>query len=50
MEFISPSVIKRIAAEYGFVFKKGLGQNFLSSQDVLEKIAIASDIDNSGVI
>lgn len=50
MDFISPSVIKRIASKYGFVFKKGLGQNFLSSQDVLEEIAIAAEIDDSGVI
>ena len=50
MDFISPSVIKRIASKYGFVFKKGLGQNFLSSQDVLEKIAIAAEIDGTGVI
>ena len=50
MDFISPSVIKRIASKYGFVFKKGLGQNFLSSQEVLEEIAIAAEIDGSGVI
>ena len=50
MDFIPPSVIKRIASKYGFVFKKGLGQNFLSSQDVLEEIAIAAEIDDSGVI
>ena len=50
MDFISPSVIKKIASKYGFVFKKGLGQNFLSSQDVLEEIAIAAEIDDSGVI
>lgn len=50
MDFISPSMIKRIASKYGFVFKKGLGQNFLSSQDVLEEIAIAAEIDQSGVI
>ncbi|MBQ3124443.1 MAG: 16S rRNA (adenine(1518)-N(6)/adenine(1519)-N(6))-dimethyltransferase RsmA [Clostridia bacterium] len=50
MDFISPSVIKRIASKYGFVFKKGLGQNFLSSQDVLEEIAIAAEIDDGGVI
>ena len=50
MDFISPSVIKRIASKYGFVFKKGLGQNFLSSQDVLEEIAIAAEIDDNGVI
>ncbi len=50
MDFISPSVIKRIASKYGFVFKKGLGQNFLSSQDVLEEIAISAEIDGNGVI
>lgn len=50
MEFISPSEIKKIASKYGFVFKKGLGQNFLSSQEVLENIATAAEIDGSGVI
>lgn len=50
MEFISPSEIKKIASRYGFVFKKGLGQNFLSSQEVLENIAVAAEIDGSGVI
>lgn len=50
MDFISPSKIKSIASSYGFVFKKGLGQNFLSSKEVLEDIAIAAEIDNEGVI
>ena len=50
MDFISPTEIKRIASKYGFVFKKGLGQNFLSSQSVLEEIAMASEIENEGVI
>lgn len=50
MDFISPSKIKNIASSYGFVFKKGLGQNFLSSKEVLEDIAIAAEIDNEGVI
>lgn len=50
MDFISPAEIKRIAQKYGFVFKKGLGQNFLSSQEVLEEIATAAEIDHSGVI
>lgn len=50
MDFISPAEIKRIAQRYGFVFKKGLGQNFLSSQEVLEEIAEAAEIDGSGVI
>lgn len=50
MDFISPAEIKRIAQRYGFVFKKGLGQNFLSSQEVLEEIADAAEIQDSGVI
>lgn len=50
MEFISPSVIKRIASKYGFVFKKGLGQNFLSSPEILEKIAEVSEVDGTGVV
>lgn len=50
MDFISPAEIKRIAQKYGFVFKKGLGQNFLSSQEVLEEIATAAEIGDSGVI
>lgn len=50
MDFISPAVIKRIAADYGFQFKKGLGQNFLSSQEVLEEIADAAQIYGKGVL
>lgn len=50
MDFISPAEIKKIASKYGFVFKKGLGQNFLSSQEVLEEIAISADIEGKGVI
>lgn len=50
MGFISPAVIKKTAAKYGFVFQKGLGQNFLSSQEVLEEIADAAEINGEGVI
>lgn len=50
MDFISPAVIKRMAANYGFVFKKGLGQNFLTSQEILEEIADAAEIDGKGVL
>lgn len=50
MEFISPSVIKCIAEKYDFQFKKGLGQNFLTSQEVLEEIADAAEIDGRGVL
>ncbi len=50
MSFVSPTDIKRIAAKYDFRFKKGLGQNFLTSQEVLEDIAEAAEIDGGGVI
>lgn len=46
MELTSPAVIKSIAAKYGFTFKKGLGQNFLTSQSVLEEIAEAAEAEN----
>lgn len=50
MEFISPELIKRIAQKYGFTFKKGLGQNFLTSQEILAEIAEAAEIDGGGVL
>lgn len=50
MELTSPKIIKQIAADYGFVFKKGLGQNFLTSQSILEEIAQAAEIEDRGVL
>ena len=41
MDFISPDEIKRIAQRYGFVFKKGLGQNFLVNPTVCPRMAEA---------
>lgn len=49
MDLTSPRAIKSIQQKFGFTFKKGLGQNFLTSRDVLEEIVDAADID-SGVI
>ncbi len=49
MDLTSPRVIRSIQDKFGFTFKKGLGQNFLTSSEVLEKIAVAAEID-SGVI
>lgn len=46
MELTSPAVIKSIAAKYGFTFKKGLGQNFLTSQSVLEEIAETAEAED----
>lgn len=49
MDLTSPRVIRSIQEKFGFTFKKGLGQNFLTSADVLRKIVDAAEIDG-GVI
>ncbi|MDO5396948.1 MAG: 16S rRNA (adenine(1518)-N(6)/adenine(1519)-N(6))-dimethyltransferase RsmA [bacterium] len=50
MDLTSPKTIRQIASDFGFTFKKGLGQNFLTSKAVLEEIAEAAEIDNGGVL
>ena len=49
MDLTSPRTIRGIQEKFGFTFKKGLGQNFLTSMDILEKIVDAAEIE-SGVI
>lgn len=49
MDLTSPSVIKSIRERFGFTFKKGLGQNFLTSRAVLEDIVDAAQT-HDGVI
>lgn len=49
MDLTSPSVIKSIRERFGFTFKKGLGQNFLTSRAVLEDIADAAQT-HGGII
>lgn len=46
MDLTSPRVIKDIAARFGFTFSKGLGQNFLLDESVLDEIVEAADIEN----
>ncbi len=43
MELTSVKTIKQIKERFGFEFKKGLGQNFLTDKSVLEKIAFAAE-------
>ena len=43
MDLTSARTIRSIQEKFGFTFKKGLGQNFLTSRDVLEKIVGAAD-------
>lgn len=45
MDLTSPKTIREIQNRFNFNFKKGLGQNFLTSHDVLEKICEAAEID-----
>lgn len=47
MDLTSPKTIKNIQTQFGFTFKKGLGQNFLTSPAVLEDIVDAAEIDGS---
>ncbi len=49
MDLTSPKVIRSIQEQFGFTFKKGLGQNFLTSRSILEDIVNAAEIEN-GVI
>lgn len=49
MDLTSPCVIRSIQDKFGFTFKKGLGQNFLTSADILDKITSAAEIEG-GVI
>lgn len=46
MDLTSPRVIKDIAERFDFSFSKGLGQNFLLDERVLDKIAEAADIED----
>lgn len=46
MDLTSPAVIKELRSRFDFYFKKGLGQNFLTSRTVLEEIADAADCSN----
>lgn len=45
MELTSVKTIKDIAARFGFVFKKGLGQNFLTDSTVLDRTVAAAEIE-----
>ena len=47
----TPSRTKALLNQYGFNFKKSLGQNFLIDVNIIQKIIDASDIgENTGII
>ncbi len=46
MDLTNIRTIKDIASRFGFVFKKGLGQNFLTDYNVLEETVRAAEIEN----
>ena len=49
MDLTSPRTIRDIQDKFGFTFKKGLGQNFLTSQTVLDNIVEAAEIDGGAI-
>ncbi len=46
----SPRTIKYIMEKYGFRFSKGLGQNFIIDESVLERIIEGSEVTDSDMI
>lgn len=46
MNLTSPKTIKEICARFDFNFSKGLGQNFLLDENVLDKIVEAAEIED----
>ena len=46
MDLTSPRTIRNIQERFGFTFKKGLGQNFLTARNILEEIVDAAEIEN----
>ncbi len=46
MDLTSPKAIAEIRKKFDFAFKKGLGQNFLTSPEVLDDIVSAAQIEN----
>lgn len=50
LKLTNPKTIKSIAEQFGFTFKKGLGQNFLTSEAVLDEIVDAAECDGGGVL
>ena len=46
MKLTSPSTLKNVIETFGFSFSKGLGQNFLIDENVLNSIISASGIDS----
>ncbi|HCW36438.1 MAG TPA: 16S rRNA (adenine(1518)-N(6)/adenine(1519)-N(6))-dimethyltransferase, partial [Staphylococcus sp.] len=50
-DIATPKRTKALLDQYGFKFKKSLGQNFLIDTNIIQKIISASDIDeHTGVI
>lgn len=41
MDLTSPRTIRNIQEQFGFTFKKGLGQNFLTARNILEEIVLS---------
>ena len=45
MDLTSPRTIRNIQEQFGFTFKKGLGQNFLTARNILEEIVANKRIE-----
>ena len=50
MKLYSPKTINEIKDLFGFRFSKSLGQNFLTDQNIIDKIVDGSDIDEDDLV
>lgn len=50
MDLTSPKTVRQLCSRFDFTFKKGLGQNFLTSQSIIDTIAKAACPDGENVI
>ena len=48
MDLTSPRTIRNIQEQFGFTFKKGLGQNFLTARNILDAAEIESGVIEVG--
>lgn len=46
----SPAAVRRLAAKYGFTFRRSLGQNFLIDGNILRKIIHAAEISRADTV
>lgn len=50
MDLTSPKTVRQLCRQFDFTFKKGLGQNFLTSQQIIDAVAEAACPNGGSVV